>query len=162
MFSYLICRKTRQQKNRAVKTAQSMVKKLIFLGIAIWHDIFLYLSLIHIYITPDKMYDIHLPVSLKEIGRAAFCNAANIYTKEANLNTVRAGIRSSGASLGHGCDFWKLHIEGLQPIVMPKEIDSINAVSYTHLILTPDGGKGRNYEDFSDCKIRRACCSGNQ
>ena len=30
------------------------------------------------------------------------------------------------------------------------------------MILTPDGGKGRNYEDFSDCKIRRACCSGNQ
>lgn len=81
------------------------------------------------HITPDKMYDIHLPVSLKEIGRAAFCNAANIYTKEANLNTVRAGIRSSGASLGHGCDFWKLHIEGLQPIVMPKEIDSINVIA---------------------------------
>lgn len=81
------------------------------------------------HITPDKMYDIHLPVSLKEIGRAAFCNAANIYTKEANLNTVRAGIRSSGASLGHGCDFWKLHIDGLQPIVMPKEIDSINVIA---------------------------------
>lgn len=81
------------------------------------------------HITPDKMYDIHLPVSLKEIGRAAFCNAANIYTKEANLNTVRAGIRSSGASLGHGCDFWKLHIDGLQPIVMPKVIDSINVIA---------------------------------
>lgn len=81
------------------------------------------------HITPDKMYDIHLPVSLKEIGRVAFCNAANIYTKEANLNTVRAGIRSSGASLGHGCDFWKLHIDGLQPIVMPKEIDSINVIA---------------------------------
>lgn len=81
------------------------------------------------HITPDKMYDIHLPVSLKEIGRAAFCNAANIYTKEANLSTVRAGIRSSGASLGHGCDFWKLHIDGLQPIVMPKEIDSINVIA---------------------------------
>lgn len=81
------------------------------------------------HITPDKMYDIHLPVSLKEIGRAAFCNAANIYTKEANLNTVRAGIRSSGASLGHGCDFRKLHIDGLQPIVMPKEVDSINVIA---------------------------------
>lgn len=81
------------------------------------------------HITPDKMYDIHLPVSLKEIGRAAFCNAANIYTKEANLNAVRAGIRSSGASLGHGCDFWKLHIDGLQPIVMPKEVDSINVIA---------------------------------
>ena len=33
------------------------------------------------HITPDKMYDIHLPVSLKEIGKAAFCNASNIYTK---------------------------------------------------------------------------------
>lgn len=81
------------------------------------------------HITPDKMYDIHLPVSLKEIGRAAFCNAANIYTKEANLNAVRAGIRSSGASLWHGCDFWKLHIDGLQPIVMPKEVDSINVIA---------------------------------
>lgn len=81
------------------------------------------------HITPDKMYDIHLPVSLKEIGRAAFCNAANIYTKEANLNTVRAGIRSLGASLGHGCDFWKLHIDGLQPIVMPKEMDSIIVIA---------------------------------
>lgn len=68
-------------------------------------------------------------LSLKEIGRAAFCNAANIYTKEANLNAVRAGIRSSGASLGHGCDFWKLHIDGLQPIVMPKEVDSINVIA---------------------------------
>lgn len=84
------------------------------------------------HITPDKMYDIHLPVSLKEIGRAAFCNAANIYTKKANLNAlnaVRAGIRSLGASLGHGCDFWKLHIDGLQPIVMPKEMDSINVIA---------------------------------
>ena len=81
------------------------------------------------HITPDKMYDIHLPVSLKEIGRSAFCNAANIYTKEVNLNAVRAGIRSSGTSLGHDCDFWKLHIDGLQPIVMPKEIDSVNVIA---------------------------------
>lgn len=81
------------------------------------------------HITPDKMYDIHLPASLKEIGRAAFCNAANIYTKEANLNAVRAGIRSSGTSLGHDCDFWKLHIDGLQPIVMSKEMDNINDIA---------------------------------
>ena len=26
------------------------------------------------------------------------------------------------------------------------------------MILTPDGRKGRNYENFSNCKIRRACC----
>lgn len=81
------------------------------------------------HITPDKMYDIHLPVSLKEIGKAAFCNAANIYTKEINLNAVRAGIRSSGTSLGHDCDFWKLHIDGLQPIVMSKEMDNINDIA---------------------------------
>ena len=85
------------------------------------------------HITPDKMYDIHLPVSLKEIGKAAFCNASNIYTKEANLNTVRAGARAngrlSGTSFSHDCDFWKLHIEGLQPIVMPKEMDSINVIA---------------------------------
>ena len=81
------------------------------------------------HITPDKMYDIHLPVSLKEIGRYAFCNAANIYTKEVNLNTIRAGIRSSGTSLGHDCDFWKLHIDGLQPIVMPKEMTSVNVIA---------------------------------
>lgn len=85
------------------------------------------------HITPDKMYDIHLPVSLKEIGKAAFCNASNIYTKEVNLNTVIAGARAngrlSGTSFSHGCDFWKLHIEGLQPIVMPKEIDSINVIA---------------------------------
>lgn len=85
------------------------------------------------HITPDKMYDIHLPVSLKEIGKAAFCNASNIYTKEANLNTVRAGARAngrlSGTSFSHDCDFWKLHIEGLQPIVMPKEMDSINVIT---------------------------------
>lgn len=85
------------------------------------------------HITPDKMYDIHLPVSLKEIGRSAFCNASNIYTKEANLNTVRAGERAngrlSGMSFSHDCDFWKLHIEGLQPIVMPKEMDSLNVIA---------------------------------
>lgn len=81
------------------------------------------------HITPDKMYDIHLPVSLKEIGRSAFCNAANIYTKEVNLNVIRAGIRPSGTSLGHDCDFWKLHIDGLQPIVMPKEMDSVNVIA---------------------------------
>lgn len=81
------------------------------------------------HITPDRMYDVHLPSSLKEIGRSAFCNAANIYTKEVNLNAVSAGIRSSGVSLGHDCDFWKLHIEGLQPIVMPKEVDNINVIA---------------------------------
>lgn len=85
------------------------------------------------HITPDKMYDIHLPVSLKEIGKAAFCNASNIYTKEANLNTVRAGARAngrlSGTSFSHDCNFWKLHIEGLQPIVMPKEMDSIRVIA---------------------------------
>ena len=80
-------------------------------------------------ITSDKMYNVHLPSSLNEIGRYAFCNAANIYTKEANLNAVSAGIRSLGISLGHDCDFWKLHIEGLQPIVMPKEMDSINVIA---------------------------------
>ena len=85
------------------------------------------------HITPDKMYDIHLPVSLKEIGKYAFCNASNIYTKEANLNTVRAGARANGrlseTPFSHDCDFWKLHIEGLQPIVMPKEMDSINVIA---------------------------------
>lgn len=85
------------------------------------------------HITPDKMYDIHLPVSLKEIGKYAFCNASNIYTKEVNLNTVIAGARAngrlSGTSFSHGCDFWKLHIEGLQPIEMPKEMDSINVIT---------------------------------
>lgn len=85
------------------------------------------------HITPDKMYDIHLPVSLKEIGKAAFCNASNIYTKEANLNIVRAGARAngrlSGTSFNHDCDFWKLHIEGLQPIVMPKEMDNIKGIA---------------------------------
>lgn len=80
-------------------------------------------------ITPDRMYDVRLPSSLKEIGRSAFCNAANIYTKEVNLNAVSAGIRSSGTSLGHDCDFWKLHIDGLQPIVMPKEMDSVNVIA---------------------------------
>lgn len=80
-------------------------------------------------ITPDRMYDVHLPSSLKEIGRSAFCNAANIYTKEVNLNAISAGIRSSGTSLEHDCDFWKLHIDGLQPIVMPKEMDSVNVIA---------------------------------
>lgn len=81
------------------------------------------------HITHDKMYDIHLPVSLKEIGRSAFCNAANIYMKEVNLNAVRAGVRSSGTSFGHDCDFWKLHIDGLQPIIMPKDMDSIKVIA---------------------------------
>ena len=78
---------------------------------------------------PDRMYDVHLPSSLKKICKSAFCNASHIYTKEINLNAVSAGIRSSGVSLGHDCDFWKLHVEGLQPIVMPKEMDGINVIA---------------------------------
>ena len=81
------------------------------------------------HITPDKMYDIHIPSSLKEIGRCAFCNAANIYTKQVSFEIVEAGIRSAGQSFSYGCDFWKLHIKGLQPIVMPKEVNSITMVA---------------------------------
>ena len=44
-------------KKRAVKTAQIMVKKLIFLGIAIWHDIFLY----------TKTVDVILRIHLKQL-----------------------------------------------------------------------------------------------
>ena len=54
---------------------------------------------------------------------------ANIYTKQVSFEIVEAGIRSAGQSFGYGCDFWKLHIKGLQPIVMPKEVNSITMVA---------------------------------
>ena len=104
------------------------------------------------HITPDKMYDIHLPASLKAIGRAAFCNAANIYTKEANLSVIRAGIRSSGTSLGHDCDFWKLHIDGLQPIVMSKEMDNINVIA-RRVRLYAEGETTSPPETYSESRL---------
>lgn len=103
-------------------------------------------------ITPDRMYDVNLPSSLKEIGRAAFCNAANIYTKEANLSVIRAGIRSSGTSLGHDCDFWKLHINGLQPIVMSKEMDNINVIA-RRVRLYAEGETTSPPETYSESRL---------
>lgn len=76
------------------------------------------------YVGPSRMYDIHIPSTLKYIDDFAFANAANIYTPFVNAALIQAGMRSGNLEYSHECGIWKLKIDGKPDVIIPKSIGS--------------------------------------
>lgn len=79
----------------------------------------------------SDMYEIHIPPTVQNIGAAAFPNASYIYIpKKVMENMSWSGIAKIGLSGGnlcicHSCNTWKLKIEGIPAIIMPKMLAEI-------------------------------------
>ena len=81
------------------------------------------------YVGPSRMYDIHIPSTLKYIDAFAFANAANIYTPFVNAALIQAGTRSGNLKHCHECNIWKLKVDGKPDVIVPKSIDSTSYAS---------------------------------
>lgn len=89
---------------------------------------------IQAWVESSRMYDIHIPSTLKYIEPYAFANAANVYTPFVNASLIKACMRSG--SLGnlkhcHECNTWRLKIKGKPDVIVPK---SCSTKSYATLI----------------------------
>lgn len=78
---------------------------------------------IQTWVESSRMYDIHIPSTLKYIEPYAFANAANVHTPFVNASLIKACMRSG--SLGnlkhcHECNTWRLKIEGKPDVIVPK------------------------------------------
>lgn len=71
----------------------------------------------------SKMYDIHIPSTLKDIGVYAFANAARVYTPFVNTALLKACMRGWNLKPTYECDIWKLKVEGKPDVIVPKAID---------------------------------------
>ncbi|MCB6589769.1 leucine-rich repeat domain-containing protein [bacterium 210702-DFI.5.13] len=81
------------------------------------------------YVGQSRMYDIHIPSTLKYIDAFAFANAANIYTPFVNAALIQAGTRSGNLKHCHECNIWKLKVDGKPDVIVPKSIDSTSYAS---------------------------------
>lgn len=74
-------------------------------------------------IDASKMYDIHIPSTLKDIGVYAFANAAHVYTPFVNTALLKSCMRCVNLKHTYECDIWKLKVEGRPDVIVPKAID---------------------------------------
>lgn len=79
----------------------------------------------------SDMYEIHIPPTVQNIGAAAFPNASYIYMPKKVMENmswpgiVKIGLRGCNLCICHYCNTWKLEIEGLPVIIMPKTLTEI-------------------------------------
>ena len=77
------------------------------------------------------MYEIHIPSTVQNIGAAAFPNASYIYIPKKVMENMswsgiaKIGLRGGNLCICHYCNIWKLEIEGLPVIIMPKMLTEI-------------------------------------
>ena len=100
-----------------------------------------------------RMYDIHIPSTLKHIHVFAFANAANVYTSFVNTALIRACM-GGGNLLNlnyYECNTWTLKVNGKPDVIMPKSIDfTSNATEMTSKInvaLSLKSQRAKNNED---------------
>lgn len=102
------------------------------------------------YVGPDRMYDIHIPSTLKYIDAFAFANAANIYTPFVNAALIQAGMRSGNLRHGPECDIWKLKIDGKPDVIVPKSIGSTSYASKMANKINTAFGLTKNDKSMTD------------
>lgn len=100
-----------------------------------------------------RMYDVHIPSTLKHIHVFAFANAANVYTSFVNTALIRACI-GSGNLLNlnyYKYNTWTLKVNGKPDVIMPKSIDSnSNATKMVNKINTALGLKSQHAKGQKD------------
>lgn len=79
----------------------------------------------------SDMYEIRIPSTVQNIGAAAFSNASYIYIPKKVMESMswsgiaKIGLRSCNLCICHSCNTWKLEVEGLPVIIMPKMLIEI-------------------------------------
>ena len=98
-----------------------------------------------------RMYDIHIPSTLKDIGTYAFANAARVYTPFVNTALLKACMRNVNLKHTYECDIWKLKVEGKPDVIVPKAIDDSScAVKMSNTINTALGLKPKHTKAIVD------------
>lgn len=83
----------------------------------------------------SDMYEIHIPPTVQNIGAAAFPNASYIYMPKNVMENMywsgiaKIGLRGGNLCICHCCNIWKLEIEGLPVIIMPKMLTEISSAA---------------------------------
>lgn len=77
----------------------------------------------------SRMYDIHIPSTLKYIESCAFANAANVYSPFVNAALIQACMRSGNLQHCHECNIWRLKIEDNPDMIVPKSIKTTKHAS---------------------------------
>lgn len=95
----------------------------------------------------SDMYEIRIPSTVQNIGAAAFPNASYIYIPKKVMESMswsgiaKIGLRSCNLCICHSCNTWKLEVEGLPVIIMPKILTEIPSAARTICRLIESEGK---------------------
>lgn len=75
-------------------------------------------------IEPDGMHEIHIPNSLRKIGRCAFANASVVYTDTVTRKLLIACTQDGNMQKYHVTRFWRLKVKDKPKLILPKTMDS--------------------------------------
>lgn len=95
----------------------------------------------------SDMYEIRIPSTVQNIGAAAFPNASYIYIPKKVMESMswsgiaKIGLRSCNLCICHSCNTWKLEVEGLPVIIMPKILTEIPSAARAICRLIESEGK---------------------
>ena len=75
-------------------------------------------------VEPDGMHEIHIPNSLRKIGRFAFANASVVYTETITRKLLIACTQSVNMQRYHTARFWRLKVKDKPELILPKVMNS--------------------------------------
>lgn len=114
-------------------------------------------------IEPDGMHEIHIPNSLRKIGRCAFANASVVYTDTVTRKLLIACTQDGNMQKYHVTRFWRLKVKDKPELILPKTIDSL-AIQEINDFVNTDGGEmphlykygGRVYGGYGNAALAAA------
>lgn len=93
-------------------------------------------------VEPDGMHEIHIPNSLRKIGRCAFANASVVYTETVSRKLLIACTQSGNMQRYHSARFWRLKVKDKPELILPKVMDSTElAMQEINDFVNIDGGE---------------------
>ena len=93
-------------------------------------------------IEPDGMHEIHIPNSLRKIGRCAFANASVVYTDTVTRKLLIACTQDGNMQKYHVTRFWRLKVKDKPELILPKTMNSTeSAIQEINDFVNTDGSK---------------------
>lgn len=93
-------------------------------------------------IEPDGMHEIHIPNSLRKIGRCAFANASVVYTDTVTRKLLIACTQDGNMQKYHVTRFWRLKVKDKPELILPKTMNSTeSAIQEINDFVNTDGGE---------------------
>lgn len=93
-------------------------------------------------VEPYGMHEIHIPNSLRKIGRCDFANASVVYTEIVSRKLLIACTQSGNMQRYHAARFWKLKVKDKPELILPKAMYSTElAIQEINDFVNIDGGE---------------------